>query len=84
MQFRTERVQRGHRRYNVTSKSNTNSNKDRRILKSQSENLDALYLRGKAFYKLGQNEAATNHYMQALRYDPDNTKCRTEYKVISN
>jgi len=53
-----------------------------KVLKNEAENLEALYLRGKALYLLGQNEAATNHFQQALRYDPDNDKCRKEYKKI--
>lgn len=51
-------------------------------MKSQPENLDALYLRGKAFYYLGQNDAAINHFREALKYDPENSKCKAEFKKI--
>ena len=53
-----------------------------RILKSQNDNLDALYLRGTAFLYLGQLEAAINHLREALKFDPDNSKCKSEFKRI--
>lgn len=53
-----------------------------RVLKLVPENIDGLYMRGKAFYGLGQNDAAQNHFREALRMDPDNKKCKVEYKKI--
>jgi len=53
------------------------------VLKQQSGNLQALYLRGRAFYFLGEREAAIKHYSQALKYDPDDALSKAEFKRLS-
>eukprot|EP01112_Ceratiomyxa_fruticulosa_P024239 TRINITY_DN977_c0_g1_i1.p1 TRINITY_DN977_c0_g1~~TRINITY_DN977_c0_g1_i1.p1 ORF type:complete len:484 (-),score=116.50 TRINITY_DN977_c0_g1_i1:123-1574(-) len=53
------------------------------VLKQQSGNLQALYLRGRAFYFLGEREAAIKHYSQALKYDPEDTLSKAEFKRLS-
>jgi len=53
-----------------------------KILKLQSDNVEAFYLRAKAFHYLGQREAAINHYREGLKYDPDHYECRIEYKKL--
>lgn len=40
-----------------------------------SSSSDALFLRGKALYYLGQSEQGSSLLLQALNLDPDNTKC---------
>ncbi|PRP79252.1 DNAJ heat shock N-terminal domain-containing protein [Planoprotostelium fungivorum] len=54
-----------------------------KVLRIQADNTDALYLRGKALYLLGQNEAAISHFKKALNSDPDNKKCRVIFKMIN-
>jgi len=51
-------------------------------LKQKSDNIDALYIRGRAFYFLGQTEAALNHLKEALKFDPDHVQCKNEFKRL--
>ena len=53
-----------------------------RALKANPDNANALLLRAKAFYQLGQVEGALNHLKEALRYDPDHKLCKEEWKVF--
>eukprot|EP01116_Phalansterium_solitarium_P023605 TRINITY_DN8367_c0_g1_i1.p1 TRINITY_DN8367_c0_g1~~TRINITY_DN8367_c0_g1_i1.p1 ORF type:complete len:516 (-),score=167.89 TRINITY_DN8367_c0_g1_i1:233-1780(-) len=53
-----------------------------RVLKLESTNVEALFGRGRAFYLLGEPDAAMNHYREALRHDPDNVKLSREYKKL--
>lgn len=53
------------------------------VLKQDNRNLDALYLRGQAFYYLGEREAALKHYREALKYDPEHSASKTEFKRLS-
>jgi len=54
-----------------------------KVLKLYSDNVDALYFKGKALYLMGQNDAAMSHFKKALSSDPDNRKCRVEFKKIN-
>lgn len=52
-------------------------------LKQDKGDLDALFLRGQAFYYLGEREAAIKHYREALKYDPDHSASKSEFKRLS-
>eukprot|EP00301_Raphidiophrys_heterophryoidea_P023699 c7484_g1_i1.p1 GENE.c7484_g1_i1~~c7484_g1_i1.p1 ORF type:complete len:627 (-),score=138.78 c7484_g1_i1:446-2326(-) len=52
------------------------------IIKRDSSNVHALMLRGKAYLLLGNLDAAINHFKEGLRLDPDNTRCKKEFKRI--
>lgn len=53
------------------------------LMKQKSGNVDALYLRGRAFYLLGEREAAIKHYVEGLKYDPEHSLCKGEFKRLS-
>lgn len=53
-----------------------------RALKVESDNLEALSLRGKCYYYLGENEMASNHYRQALRLDPEHKESKNLHKTM--
>jgi len=53
-----------------------------RVLKQKSDSVDALYLRGRAFYFLGETAAALNHFSQGIKFDPDNALCKGEFKRL--
>jgi len=53
------------------------------LMKQKSGNVEALFLRGKAFYLLGEREAAVKHYVDGLKYDPEHTACKSEFKRLS-
>eukprot|EP01111_Echinosteliopsis_oligospora_P017356 TRINITY_DN7482_c0_g1_i1.p1 TRINITY_DN7482_c0_g1~~TRINITY_DN7482_c0_g1_i1.p1 ORF type:complete len:266 (-),score=71.72 TRINITY_DN7482_c0_g1_i1:472-1269(-) len=52
------------------------------VLKSDSGNLEALYMRGYAFYMIGEREAALKMYKEALRNDPDHSASKVEFKNV--
>jgi DnaJ homolog subfamily C member 7 len=43
---------------------------------------DALVLRGRAFYQVGENDNAIKHFRQALSYDPDLSQARKMLKTV--
>jgi len=51
-----------------------------RVLKQDGKSLDALYLRGRALYYLGEKDTAIKFWREGLRYDPENKKCQTQFK----
>lgn len=53
------------------------------VMKQEAGNLEALFLRGQAFYYLGEREAAIKHYSQALKYDPEHSASKAEFKRLS-
>lgn len=53
------------------------------VLKQDSKNLEALFLRGQGFYYLGEREAAMKHYLEALKYDPEHSQSRSEFKRLN-
>ena len=65
----------GHRE-NAIQHSNTSFN-------DLSTNPDYLYARGLALLYNGQNEVAKKTFLEGLRLDPDNIKCRTAYKKMN-
>jgi len=52
-------------------------------MKHKSGNVEALFLRGKAFYLLGERDAAIKHYLEGLKYDPEHSACKGEFKRLS-
>ncbi|KAF7722006.1 hypothetical protein EC973_003789 [Apophysomyces ossiformis] len=50
------------------------------LIRSNTQNPDALYLRARVFYGQGENAKTVAHCMEALRCDPDFTKARTLLK----
>lgn len=55
-----------------------------RILKNQSGHLEAYRLRGDAYYMLGENDMATNHYREGLKFDPEHKGCKIGHKKVKN
>ncbi len=53
-----------------------------KVLKMESDSLQALELRGSSYYVLGEFEMAMNHYRQALKFDPEHLGCKTGYRLI--
>lgn len=53
-----------------------------KVLKLESDNLEALELRGGAYYLLGEIETAMNHYRKGLKYDPEHKGCKDGYRLI--
>eukprot|EP00455_Lapot_gusevi_P055817 TRINITY_DN912_c0_g1_i11.p1 TRINITY_DN912_c0_g1~~TRINITY_DN912_c0_g1_i11.p1 ORF type:complete len:511 (-),score=165.35 TRINITY_DN912_c0_g1_i11:134-1606(-) len=52
------------------------------ILKSESSNMQAYLLRGKAYYHLGEIDVALRHFKEALRYDPEHKEIKAEFKKL--
>ncbi|CAD7696130.1 unnamed protein product [Ostreobium quekettii] len=53
-----------------------------RILKSDSRNLQAFYLRGMAYVQLGDVTVAKQHFGEALRHDPDYKDAKNAFKEV--
>ena len=53
-----------------------------KVLKMEPENIEALELRGGAYYILGELETAMNHYRKGLKYDPEHDGCKSGYRLI--
>ncbi|CEP07357.1 hypothetical protein [Parasitella parasitica] len=51
------------------------------LVRTNSQNPDALYLRARVFYSQGENQKTVAHCQEALRCDPDFTKARTLLKM---
>lgn len=51
-----------------------------KVLKVVKDNLDAMTLRGNAFYELGELETAKEHYRKALKYDPEHKDSKAGHK----
>ncbi|KAF5830077.1 DnaJ-like protein [Dunaliella salina] len=52
------------------------------LLKSQPKNLQALILRGKAYFYLHDHDLAKRHFGEALKYDPDCKDAKTEFNRV--
>ncbi|MCO5593452.1 hypothetical protein L7F22_047466 [Adiantum nelumboides] len=55
-----------------------------RVLKSDENDLEALLLRGKGYYYLGDHDVAIRHYQKGLRLDPEHTELKKEYFKLKN
>ena len=53
-----------------------------RALKIRRDDIDALLLRTKTYYRLAEHDTALNHVRECLKTDPDNVKCKDVYKRI--
>lgn len=53
-----------------------------RVLKMDSDNLEALELRGRSYYILGELETAMNHYRKGLKSDPEHKGIKDMYRII--
>ena len=53
-----------------------------KVLKLESENIEALELRGRAYYNVGELETAMNHYRKGLKLDPEHKGCKDMYRVV--
>ncbi|KAL5711428.1 DnaJ protein P58IPK B [Ranunculus cassubicifolius] len=54
------------------------------ILKVDENNLDALLLRGRAYYYLADHDVAMRHYQKGLRSDPEHTELKKAYFGLKN
>ena len=52
------------------------------ILRTDSNNLNALLLRGNAYYNLGENDMALKHYKTGLQSDPDHKELKKAFKRL--
>mmetsp|Transcript_17298 Transcript_17298/g.25356 ORF Transcript_17298/g.25356 Transcript_17298/m.25356 type:complete len:514 (-) Transcript_17298:189-1730(-) len=53
-----------------------------KILKIHTNHIDAYQLRGDAYFRLGEFEAAINHYRQGLKFDPEHKGCKAGHKSL--
>ncbi|GAM29332.1 hypothetical protein SAMD00019534_125080, partial [Acytostelium subglobosum LB1] len=53
------------------------------VLKSEGSNTEALYWRSRAFFSIGEKEAAIKYLKDALNFDPDNEKAKNQLKNIN-
>ncbi|XP_073121232.1 dnaJ protein P58IPK homolog B-like [Henckelia pumila] len=54
------------------------------ILKEEDDNLEALILRGCAYYYLANHDVATRHYQLGLRLDPEHGELKKAYFGLKN
>ncbi|KAI4341932.1 hypothetical protein MLD38_026601 [Melastoma candidum] len=54
------------------------------ILKEDEDNLEALLLRGRAYYYLADHDMALRHYQKGLRLDPEHSDLKKAYFVLKN
>eukprot|EP01006_Ploeotia_vitrea_P012390 TRINITY_DN32849_c0_g1_i1.p1 TRINITY_DN32849_c0_g1~~TRINITY_DN32849_c0_g1_i1.p1 ORF type:complete len:481 (+),score=6.51 TRINITY_DN32849_c0_g1_i1:88-1530(+) len=53
-----------------------------KALKIEGNNLEALELRGKGYYLLGEFDMAMNHFRQGLQYDPEHNSIKQFYRTV--
>lgn len=54
------------------------------ILKEDENNLQALLLRGRAYYYLADHDVALRHYQKGLRLDPEHSELKKAYFALKN
>ncbi|KAL0344626.1 UNVERIFIED_CONTAM: DnaJ protein P58IPKB [Sesamum radiatum] len=54
------------------------------ILKEEEDNLEALLLRGRAYYYLADHDVAIRHYQKGLRLDPEHGELKKAYFGLKN
>ncbi|KAK9724074.1 hypothetical protein RND81_05G046000 [Saponaria officinalis] len=54
------------------------------ILKEDEDNLDALLIRGRAYYYLADHDVAIRHYQKGLRLDPEHSELKKAYFGLKN
>ncbi|KAG2448958.1 hypothetical protein HYH02_005712 [Chlamydomonas schloesseri] len=55
-----------------------------RIVKADDRQLDALVLRGRAYFYLYDHDMAKRHFGEALKYDPDHSAARKEFNKVKD
>lgn len=55
-----------------------------RLLKASPGHLEALVLRGRAYFYLSDHDLAKRHFGEALKYDPDYTAARKEFNKVKD
>ncbi|GIL63490.1 hypothetical protein Vafri_17539 [Volvox africanus] len=55
-----------------------------RIVKADDRQLDALVLRGRAYFYLADHDMAKRHFGEALKYDPDHPSARKEFNKVKD
>jgi len=55
-----------------------------RILKAEPGNMQALLMRGRAYLHLNDNELALRHFREALKFDPEHTAIKKEYRRLKD
>jgi DnaJ homolog subfamily C member 3 len=53
-----------------------------RALKTEPDNIDALQLRGTAYFYLGEIDSALTHFRKALQLDPEHKACKDVYRRV--
>lgn len=53
-----------------------------KLLKQHSKHVDAYYLRGAAYHRLGEHEQAVLHYREGLKLDPEHAGCKQGHKAV--
>ena len=53
-----------------------------KALKLDEGNLDALYIRASAYYRIGDHEMALRHHREGLRLDPEHKAIKGAYRVL--
>ena len=53
-----------------------------KVLKIEKDSIEALELRGNAYYVLGELEMAVNHYRQGLKFDPEHAGCKNGHRLV--
>lgn len=54
------------------------------LLKEDENNLEALLLRGRAYYYLADHDVASRHYQKGLRSDPEHSELKKAYFGLKN
>jgi DnaJ family protein C protein 3 len=53
-----------------------------KVLKLEADSIEALQLRGEAYYNLGEVDTAINHYRKGLKFDPEHKGCKDAYRLV--
>lgn len=53
-----------------------------KVLKLEPENLEALELRGRSYYIIGELDTAMNHFRTGLKFDPEHNGCKEMYRIV--
>jgi len=53
-----------------------------KVLRVQKDNIDALTLRGNAYYALGELDTSKEHYRMALKYDPEHAGSKDGHRKL--
>jgi hypothetical protein len=51
-----------------------------RVVKLEGDHIEALEMRGHAYYHLADLEMASHHFREVLKYDPEHLACKKSYQ----